>query len=197
MTPTPLLLTLTLAALALAQPAAATVIGFEALAHDDDQVADAGHLYQEQGFALSNAGNFPFATFGARLAEFVGSTALINDNDDGLTVLSRVGGGRFSLSSIDLAELVADPGLVYSVIFNGLTADQQTVSQSFMLDGLFGAQTFAFDTGFANLLSVSWANSAAYHQFDNLSLSAVPEPGSAALVLAALGLLGLRRARRD
>ncbi|MGC4076151.1 MAG: PEP-CTERM sorting domain-containing protein [Rubrivivax sp.] len=185
-----------LAATALPALAAPTVIDFESLAHVDDSIADAGHVYTEHGYTLSDGGSFPFATIGTQAADFIGSTALINDNDDGLTTLARTDGGLFSLLSIDLAELFADPAAPVHVLFSGLLADGGTVQQGFTLDGLFGAQTFAFDASFTNLVSVSWANTADYHQFDNIAVAEVPEPGSAALAGLALVSLGATLRRR-
>lgn len=185
-----------LAAATLPVLAAPTVIGFEPLAHADDGVAEAGHVYTESGYTLTNGGDFAFSTIGTQAADFLGSTALINDNDEGLTTLERADGGLFSLLSIDLAELFADPDLPVQVMFTGVLADGSTVQQGFALDGLFGAQTFAFDAGFSQLSSVSWTNSAYYHQFDDVVVAAVPEPGSAALAGLALLSLGATLRRR-
>ncbi len=190
-----LLIALGLGAQAAALNASAAVVDFESLYHDDDQVVDVGARYVEDGFQLDNAGFFPFATYGAQIGDFVGSTALINDNDDGMTTLTRVGGGAFSLVSIDLAELFIGE-VDYSVTFTGTKADASVVTQSFVLDGAFGAETFAFNSDFVGVTAVSWANTAGYHQFDNINVAAVPEPETYALFLAGLGLVGMIARRR-
>lgn len=171
----------------------ATVLDFESLYHDDDQVWDLVSPYVEDGFQLVNTGVFPFATYGAQVSDYSGSTALINDNQGGVTILSRVSGAPFRLVSIDLAELIAgDSGVV--VEFTGILPGLGTVNQRFVLDGLPGAQTFAFSKSFEEVTSVSWANDSYMHQFDNIVL---PVPATPALVLAGLGLFGgLTRGRR-
>lgn len=175
---------------AAALSANAAVIGFESLYHDDDQVADAGYQFVEAGFQFDNLGLFPFATYGAQIPEYTGSTALINDNDDGVTIMTRVDGGNFTLLSVDLSELFLGD-MNYSVTFTGLTSLGDAVAQTFTLDGLAGAQTFNFDSSFNHLSSVSWTNTAAYHQFDNVE---VPEPASLALVgLGMVAAVGRRR----
>lgn len=188
-----------LAAVALqchAVSASAAVMDFESLAHADDQIADVGFSYSEDGFLLSNlmSDGFPFASYGTSSEFFSGSTALINDNDDGPTQLTRLGGGAFNLQSIDLAELY---GLASSVSFVGTKANGSMVSASFDLDGQVGAETFTFGAEFTNLSSVTWSNAAYYHQFDNISVSAVPEPASIAMLMAGLGLLGAIGRRRS
>lgn len=190
MNKTLLLIALALGMQAHALQSAAAVVDFESLSHDDDLVADAGYLYQEDGFQLANAGSFPFATFGAQISDFTGSTALINDNDEGLTVLSAASGVAFNLASIDLAELAIGETVDYSVVFTGTTLGGDIVTQAFTLDGLYGAETFAFGAEFNGLVAVSWTNSAGYHQFDNINVTAVPEPEAYAMMLAGLGLLG-------
>lgn len=197
-----LLLALILGIQASAIDAATVTLDFESLAHDDDLVSDVGHLYQEDGFVLENAGFFPFATYGAQAVDwdsspvFTGSTALFNDNDDALTTLSLLSGGVFDLVSIDLAELFVATGVAYRVAFTGITAALGTVTQEFTLDGIFGAETFTFDPGFTNLTSVSWTNTADYHQFDNIQVSSVPEPQTLSLMLLGLGLMGTLARRK-
>ncbi|TCJ11702.1 PEP-CTERM sorting domain-containing protein [Parasulfuritortus cantonensis] len=193
--------TLILAAFAAALPfqaveANAAVLDFDGLYHDDALVADAGYRYEEDGFRLVNAGDYPFATYGAQVSpEYTGSTALFNDNNNGVTVLTQIGGGAFDLTSIDLAELILG-GSSYSVTFTGTTTGGAAVTQQFTLDGLAGSETFSFDSSFSNLTSVVWTNSPDYTQFDNITVAAaVPEPQTYAMMLAGLGLLGTLRRR--
>lgn len=175
------------------QPALAAVMTFDALAVDADVVVDAGQVYTEAGFQLTNAGNFPFGTYGNQAQGFTGSTSLFNDNDAGVTVLNSPNGDLFHLFSIDLAELiVGDPG-PYAVSFVGTRIGGGTVTQTFVLDGLAGAETFQFDTAFSWLTRVRWSNDAPYHQFDNIDLE-VPAPGAFLLLLA--GLPGVWRLGR-
>jgi hypothetical protein len=77
-----------------------------------------------------------------------------------------------------------------TVSFVGYLLGGGTVTQSFATDGVFGAETFTFNSTFASVASVTWRQDAPFHQFDNIVIdatvvdAAVPEPSSA------LGLLG-------
>jgi len=68
------------------------------------------------------------------------------------------------------------------------------ITQSFILDGFYGLQTFEFDEGFRNLTSVVWEQVNPFHLFDNITLSkSVPEPTTALLLACGLVGLGVRR----
>lgn len=184
------------ASLGFAAQASAAVLDFESLAHDGEWTADAGYAHVEDGFLLSNLSSFSFTTWGTQSAFYTGSTALMNDNDAGVTQLTQVGGGLFSLSSVTLA--TAFPYMTednVSITFLGTLGNGSTVSQTFSVaDG--AAQVFSFDSSFTNLASVSWANEAMYAQFDNINVAAVPEPESYAMLLAGLGMIGAAMRRR-
>ena len=182
-------------ALAAASP---VVIGFDSLMQDNDQTNEIGNVYRESGFEFSNISNtFSLASFGTQNPFFNGSTALFNDNTDGQTRLSQIGGGLFSLSSITLSTLA--PGYTEegtSVTFTGLLATGGSVMQSFnVADG--AAQTFSFSPNFSNLSAVTWSNEANFHQFDNITVAAVPEPETYALMLSGLGLVAFAARRRS
>ena len=182
-------------ALAAASP---VVIGFDSLMQDNYQTNEIGNVYRESGFEFSNLSNpFSFASFGTQNPFFNGSTALFNDNTDGQTRLSQIGGGLFSLSSITLSTLA--PGYTEegtSVTFTGLLATGGSVMQSFnVADG--AAQTFSFSPNFSNLSAVTWSNEANFHQFDNITVAAVPEPETYALMLSGLGLVAFAARRRS
>jgi hypothetical protein len=131
---------------------------------------------------------------------FAGSTSLSNYWKGGVTQLAKVGGGVFDLLSINLSELTRYSLQRNSVSFTGIKANGSSVSQTFMLDQVFGFQTFAFQ-GFQDLVSVRWSQTAPYHQFDNVVVndrmpSVVPEPTSVAiwgLVVFGIAVGALRR----
>ena len=178
--------------------ASAATLTFESLASADDNFS-VGTSYTESGFKLDDittTSNFGFATWGSTSPFFSGSTALMNNNDAGLTKLTQVGGGAFQLNSVDLT--VMYPGLTgdgaVAVTFAGTKLDGSIVTQTFSVnDG--APQTFTF-SGFTNLSQVTWQDSATYHQFDNINVVAVPEPESYAMFLAGLGLMGFAARRR-
>lgn len=175
----------------------AATLTFESLASADGNFA-VGTIYTEAGFELDDVTTtaYGFSTWGSANPFFSGSTALMNDNDAGITKLTQVGGGAFKLASIDLT--VMYPGLTgdgaVAVTFTGTKMDHSTVTATFDVnDG--APQTFSF-SGFTNLSSVTWSDNATYHQFDNINVAAVPEPETYAMLLAGLGLMGFVARRR-
>lgn len=177
----------------------ATVIDFQQLEQNTGgpfRVAVGTNTYLEDGFQIDYLGNRPsdgFYSLGTLDSRYTGSTALFNNTPDGLTELTKVGGGTFDLFSIDLANM--DGALFGDVTF---TTDSG-YSQTFTSDGSSLSQTFLFDAGFLGATSVSWIQTLSYlefHQFDNINIdvSAVPIPAAVFMFAPALlGFFGLRR----
>ena len=83
--------------------------------------------------------------------------------------------------------------------FVGAKVGGATVSQTFSLSGGNRFSNYTF-SNFTNLVSASWQEGLfRTYQVDNVaaSVSAVPEPGTCAMLLAGLGLLGFMRRRRN
>jgi hypothetical protein len=129
--------------------------------------------------------------------EFSGSTALFNNNDEGITVLTRVDGNAFSFNSIDLADLYPydKAGYDFGITFYGLLGNGSSVSQTVTLDNLTGVQSYTFGSAFSNVLAVNWAQGDDFHQFDNVNAAPVPEPKS--ILLFGSGLTTLLGARKN
>lgn len=177
---------------------AVPIIDFEFLVHNDDAILDHGATYTEDGYLLENLETEQpsFATYGMTASGFTGSTSLINDNVQGVTRLSAVNGSLFSIYSIDVSELTDLNGATDSITFYGTNFNGGTVSQTFSIDGIFGSETFSFDSNFTDLAKVEWAQTDYFVQFDNITASPVPVPSSILLfgaVLTALAAAGKRR----
>jgi len=181
---------------------ASTVLDFEALEVNNNTFIEVGSTYAEDGFLFEQPGTqpFPFTVFGTGASQFPGSTALFNNTVDGLTRLTRQGGGLFNLESIDLAPLNTGTDMPI-VKFTGTKFGGGTVMESFQTSGIgFVLETFNF-TGFTNLTKVEWEQDFPFHQFDNVVVdtAVIPEPSTLLMGGTALVLIGgaaLRRRRR-
>ena len=156
-------------------------------------------VYAEGGFQIrASTGFCTQQTPSSGPSDFyAGSTGLANCYANGLNTLTKVGGGTFSLNSIDLAPFAFSYGGNALVSFLG-TTNASPLSVSFRTPTKLQFQTFAF-TGWDNLTSVSWRHLAPYHQFDNITLDTpapivTPEPTT--IVLLAFGLLAVAGMRR-
>jgi hypothetical protein len=201
---------LAFSALAVA-PAQAVVINFESLASGSDTLQ--GGLYTESGFEITNnlatsgLGSVSYTVIGSGTSRFAGSTTLTHTFSGMTTTLTQVGGGAFSLASIELAD-VPNQGFNIPVNFVGNLIGGGTVSQSFTTDSTPGLETFNF-SGFTNLASVTLIptapGGAANIQFDNINVTAasstaVPEPFTIlGTLVGAGGSVALKRklARRN
>lgn len=192
---------------AVVSPASAVVLDFESLAFTGfsnqapQSISATPTTYTEDGFTLittgANAG-FGFARYGTASGRFPGSTALLNNTVARDTVLTKNGGGPFSISAISLSTTNISSGS-FDVLFTGTKSDNTTVDQIFSIDNtIYNLETFLFASDFTDLVSLTWAQGSPSHQFDNIVLdetvNAVPAPGP--LGVLAFGLAGLAFARR-
>ena len=186
------------AALALAAvcaPAAAGTITFNDLTTTNtfdpyESVTEGGLLFTNSHGTSDN-----FIVWGAndgRNADQGGAT-LNNNYSQTTTTVTRVGGGKFDLTSIDLGDVYnyAYGGQV-RFDFNGDSAGTEYVD----LDNLVGLQTFTFNkTGLISFNYTPLTTTGAWIQADNVVMDlkqngAVPEPASWAMMLGGFGLVG-------
>lgn len=182
-----------LLALAGTSAANATTITFDSLEQSGSSFQSMA-TYTELGFLLDSHRSFASAQQ-QNAGWYAGSASLFNNFGGGITTLTKVGGGTFALYGISLARVSTSYGPGATVSFTGNVNGGGTVSQSFVVDAALAFSNFNF-SGFNNLSSVNWVQSAPYHQFDNIVLDngQVPEP--ATLALFGLALAGFAVARR-
>ena len=129
--------------------------------------------------------------------------------------MTRAGGGLFALSSFDGAGAFnfgdGSTFIPNQIDVTGVLAGGGTVYQSFLIDKSTGANgslnftSYAFSSGFNNLVSVRFSSSGSdipdYNGFsvDNINataVTAVPEAETYAMLLAGLGMMGVVARRR-
>ncbi len=150
--------------------------------------------YVESGYEITGSTGSLTKNCTNGSAFWAGSPGVFSFLVGGTFSLFRVDGGTFGLESIDLAQIFASsPAGTFQFI--GHQAGGGTVTSTIVLPAEApgvqnGFSTYAFDSGFDDLVSVDLpAQNAPSFQFNNVKLTATPEPGS--LALAVPGLLGL------
>ena len=190
---------LAFAALSVAGSAHATVIDFTDLANNRLVVPLTVPSYLEDGFKVTAHGLLAslVATSNLNWFQYAGSTAVAGTFGSVIEV-QRADGGAFNFNSIDLIKLSRLNVGGNSVTFTGTFASGGTITQDATFGKNFSFTNTAF-SGFTNLKSVTWQedrNLARDFQFDNINVSAVPEPGSYAMLAAGLGLLAFVSRRK-
>lgn len=185
--------------MSVAGSAHATVIDFSDLNNNRLVVPLTVPSYLEDGFKVTAHGLFAslVATSNLNWFQYAGSTAVAGTFGS-VIELQRADGGAFNFNSIDLIKLSKLNVGGNSVTFTGTFASGGTITQDATFGKNFSFTNTAF-SGFTNLKSVTWQedrNLARDFQFDNINVSAVPEPGSYAMLAAGLGLLAFVSRRK-
>lgn len=201
------------AALLSAATAQAAVLDFDALSVSQlantnlpfpFNLADVYHgtSYTEDGFVLtSSAGILPYHTLFVPDSDNIAfvdaaSSYAMGSSARSITTLTAADNSAFTITTIDLARQLLLGG---SVKFYGVKADNSgVVDQTFTYNGSWNTKTF--NSSFTNLSAVYWTQGGTLNgkvQWDNIDVTAVPEPETYAMLLAGLGLVGWARRRKQ
>jgi len=186
----------------------ATVISFAGLSQAGIGSTTIASPYSQSGFTFTDLGNGSGAGFSVWDASSpnlpglsVANTSLFETFAFSTTRLTQTGTTPFSLLSIDVAQYeCCEPIGPYSVTFTGTFANSSTVVQTFNLsrNGTTPALQTLVLSGFTNVVKVEFSQGQGAptgYQFDNVTVSSVPEPGTfsfAGISMAALFALRKR-----
>lgn len=190
--------------------ASAAVIDFNSLATTTTSpIVTVGQPYVEDGFSLITRSGVSFTYGGGTIhattdknANWTGTPGVYSDyvyQYGSAFVLERVGGGTFDLVSMDAASFYTGGAGNYFSVYGYPAAGGGYVNQNFTLDGTTNTlETLTFNDSFKGLNKIIF--SSVYAQVDNINLSvaAVPEPETYAMLLAGLGLIaGIASRKRN
>jgi hypothetical protein len=188
-----------------------TVVSFSTLSQAGTGFRQIGNTVTQSGFTFVSSGG----SFGNILGVWqngsanhpsggVSSTSLAEFFAGSTTSMTASDSSPFQLNAIDLASWAVGQSGTMTITFNGIRIDGSTVSQSFSVPNS-GASTpalqhFAFGATFSNLASVRFTQGTnsvgTAFQFNNISVSPVPEPSAAWLLGSSfLLLLSVSRVR--
>ncbi len=179
---------------------AATVVDFDEFKHNS--VAKVYHdPVISKGFSFTSSYTVNgLAFWGPANSADPDGAALLNWTGNGTTTVRRTDGGLFSLDAMDIADAY-DRGVASEILFTFFDG-MKTTTEAVTLDKLKGLQTFALGRGKLEWFSYSQMGNGGI-QIDNVVLgtpvvSAVPEPGTWAMMILGLGGVGavLRSRRR-
>jgi opacity protein-like surface antigen len=153
-----------------------------------------GYNYQEEGFKLQS-GNTLFNGLGALNGTLnAGSYSMANTLGTEVTLTSTTG-PAFGITTMDVRNAITlHRGHTYDITFTGITTAAQTVTQTFTFSDTNWHQV-VFGSDFSSLTSLSWSKTG--YVYDNINVTAVPEPATYAMLMAGLGLVGLARRRKQ
>ena len=209
----------------------AAVLALSALAatsaYADTVTFDDVPIYSNQPDFSSGGFNFASGTWIGYVADgsycdpacpYNGTNVFVAAISPSALTMTSANGGAFKFKGFDGGgsynfNLSSDPDFVSYIPTQidvvGLRADGQTVSQSFLIDrssnadGRLNLTSFAADSRFSNVLSITFSASGSSWEglntftLDNIVASAVPEPSMGYLFLAGAGLVaGAVRRRR-
>lgn len=189
-------------ALSATSASASTILNFNEYIHGDDNVRRYESV-ESQGFkivsdrAWAPLMNHNLVHFGN--ADYLGATMMTGGSGTH-AVFSRIGGGPFTLNSIDLTDGFNTPtaGFFDITFFDGV----EEITETLQLDRIKGLQTFNFNRENLQWFSIGTSGFAGGElQFDNVVLDApvisgVPEPTTWAMMIAGFGLAGAAIRRR-
>ena len=177
---------------------------FQSLAAGGAGTVFQGPTYVEGSFQVKNtsgSSSNAFGSHGIGSSSYAGSTGLFNNFVNGITELTKVGGGSFTLSSIDFAQVFASAGgtspvNVVGTFSAGGTIALPTISIVALTTPVF--MTYNFGSAWTGLSKVTWKQGFRYNQFDNIVVepeNLIPLPGGAAMAMVGMGVIGIRRRR--
>ena len=125
---------------------------------------------------------------------YTGSVAIFANYFDDSLNMTQIGGGIFSVTSIDMADVFLGSTSDF-ITFTGTHADFTTTIEVVQLTDGSALQTYNLST-MNNLISLNINDNPSNDlQIDNINVSTVPEPGTFIAIGVGLAALALRRRR--
>lgn len=192
---------------ALPSSAQTTVANFNTLTDPGNGVRFVANCYMEANLRFTVVGDpcgtpDSFAAWGSADALFyTGSPALFNNSATGTAIdINSATGAAFSLFSINLTSFLGMIGNPTAVLFQGALQGGGSLSRSVTVAGGTATPTsftFVNWVGLSSVrLTVTDPAFEPYVQFDNVSVSVVPEPASVVLLSVGLVVIGATARRR-
>ncbi|MBS1721984.1 MAG: PEP-CTERM sorting domain-containing protein [Armatimonadetes bacterium] len=153
-----------------------------------DQVTSRGYQFNSTTHV---GGSDALASWTSALPYYTGSCSLFANYLEDVAVMTKSGGGAFTVRSIDLCDVFrGQTGQTVTLI--GTRADNTTDTESFFLSDGANLHTFAL-ANMTNVVKMTLDDGAnSWFQFDNINV--VPEPTS--MIALGAGVAALLRRRR-